>query len=81
MDKEQNKEIGNEICKGVAAGIQATEYFYGELMHELIGRAALPWVRFGIQNTGITRLDFEEGEVLKIRYVNRVTHLTPELTT
>jgi len=55
--------------------------FTDELMHELIGRAALPWVRFGIQNTGITRLDFEEGEVLRVRYVNRVIHLTPELTT
>jgi 2,3-bisphosphoglycerate-dependent phosphoglycerate mutase len=55
--------------------------FTNELMHELLGRAALPGIYFGQQNTGITRMDFEENEVLRVRYVNRVVHLTPELIT
>jgi len=55
--------------------------FTNELMHELIGRTTLPGVHFGHQNTGITRLDFEEGDVLRVRYVNRLTHLPAELIT
>ena len=33
---DKKPSLGEEILKGVAAGIQATEYFYGELMHELM---------------------------------------------
>ena len=47
MTKKQ-ENIGNEICKGVAGAVYAPEYFFGELLHELVkGKDDKIKVKFG----------------------------------
>lgn len=47
------------------------------LLHRLPGDSFFHWH----YNTGITRLDFLEDGRMSVRYINRVTHLPPELVT
>ena len=65
----------------VRAGIVGHGGFTNELLHELLGRNSLPGVYFSHQNTAISRLDFEGDGAIRVRYLNRLNHLPPELVT
>lgn len=49
------------------------------IQHVLFGRH-VPDMRFSNHNTGISRLDFDEGYVM-LRYLNRIDHLPRDLVT
>jgi broad specificity phosphatase PhoE len=53
--------------------------FSNDLLHALFQNAELDEIYFSHQNTAITRLDFEDEGQVRMRYMNRVIHLPPEL--
>lgn len=54
--------------------------FYNYILAELLGTRAEEGFWFGLNNTGITRLNFEE-EGVGLAYANRLEHLPAELIT
>ena len=54
--------------------------FFGYLMHAILDLPTTPPPWFGLSNTGITRIDFSE-ENLVISYVNNTAHLPRDLVT
>jgi broad specificity phosphatase PhoE len=57
--------------------------FYRHLMAALLRMPDPQAFFFGMNNTALSRIDFPtaEGEIVVIRYQNRVDHLTPQLVT
>jgi broad specificity phosphatase PhoE len=53
--------------------------FANDLLHALFQNAELDEIYFSHQNTAITRIDFEDGGHVRMRYMNRVNHLPMEL--
>jgi len=54
--------------------------FLSLLVQQLLFGEYVPEIRFSMHNTGISRLDFEDGSVM-LRYSNRIDHLPRELIT
>lgn len=55
--------------------------FINALLKALTNIAPNPRLDFWHYNTAVTRVDLEVGGTMVIRYINRVTHLTPDLLT
>ncbi len=55
--------------------------FINAILKALTNIAPNPRLDFWHYNTAITRVDLEVGGTMVIRYINRVTHLTPDLLT
>ena len=53
--------------------------FANDLLHALFQNADLDEIYFSHQNTAITRIDFEDEGHIRMRYMNRVNHLTMDL--
>jgi broad specificity phosphatase PhoE len=55
--------------------------FSNLLLKALFNQLPSPHYYYSHYNTGITRVDFFDEGFLSLRYLNRVSHLTPELMT
>ena len=62
-------------------GIVTHGGFANHFLHALLHNGAIQGYYFSHQNTAISRIDFLEDGSVRVRYLNRVEHLPPELVT
>ena len=55
--------------------------FMNDLLHAIADVGSADGIYFSHQNTGISRIDFMEDGTVRVRYLNWVAHLPPELVT
>ena len=71
--------VGQLLEKGERVAIVSHGAFINGLVQVLLHGGELEQVYFSNHNTAINRLDFADNGLLRLRYLNRVEHLTPEL--